>query len=176
MNRTWTSRAALALTAGTLAFSVHAKSPAEWQALTTPLQVTLEQAIQHATQAVPGKVVEVDLDDGDGAGVRYEVQVVTPQNQRMEVWVDGASGQARMHKDEGEFKGRHLERLQSTKIDIQQAVQAATAHTAGRAVKAELDSHRGTTTYQVDVLQADHTVMEIQLDANDGKVLRAKLD
>ena len=176
MNRIWASRAAVALAVSTLALAAHAKSPAQWQSLTAPLKVTAEQAIQSATQAVPGKVVEVELDDGDGAGVRYEVKIITPQNQRMEVWVDGASGQARTHKDDGKAKERHLERLQAAKLDIQQAIQAATAHTAGRAVKAELDSHRGTTIYEVEVLQADHTVMEIQLDATDGKVLRAKLD
>ena len=73
-------------------------------------------------------------------------------------------------------KRKDLERAQAAKIDIVQAVQAATRHTAGKAVKAELDNHWGTVTYQVDVLQADHTIMEVKLDAADGKVLRAKRD
>lgn len=170
------SRTLLAVAATCLALSAQAKSPAQWQALTAPLQVNLEQAIAHATQAVPGKVIEIELDDGDGAGVRYEATVLTPQNDSVEVWVDGSSGQARMHQNDGKAKRKDLERAQAAKIDIVQAVQAATRYTAGKAVKAELDNHWGTVTYQVDVLQADHTIMEVKLDAADGKVLRAKRD
>lgn len=171
-----TSRTALVLALAAAGFAAHAKSPAQWQALTAPLQVTLEQAIDKATQAVPGKVLEIELDDGDGAGVRYEAEVLTSTQERVEVWVDGATGMARTHKHKGQAKDKHVQRLQAAKLSVQQAIAAATAHTAGKAIKAELDEHRGSPVYKVDVLQADHTVMEIELDANDSKVLRAKLD
>lgn len=170
------TRSVFAVAATCLALGAHAKSPAQWQALTAPLKVSLEQAVAHATQAVPGKVIEIELDDGDGAGVRYEATVLTPQNDSVEVWVDGSNGQARTHQNDGKAKRKDLERAQAAKIDIVQAVQAAKRHTAGQAVKAELDNHWGTVSYQVDVLQADHTIMEVKLDAADGKVLRAKRD
>lgn len=170
------ARHLLTLTLGSCAFAAHAKSPAEWQALTAPLSVTLEQAIASATQAVPGKVIEIELDDGDGAGVRYEAMVLTPQNDSVEVWVHGSTGQASQHANDGKAKRKDIQRAQEAKIDILHAIQAATRHTAGKAVKAELDNHWGTTTYQVEVLQANHTVMEVKIDAADGKVLRAKLD
>lgn len=176
MTRLTHTRTLLAVAATCLALGAYAKSPAQWQALTAALKVNAEQAIGHATQAVPGKVIDVELDDGDGAGVRYEVTVLTPQHDSVEVWVDGSSGQARTHQNDGKAKRKDLDRAQAAKIDIVQAIQAATRHTAGQAVKAELDSHWGTVSYQVDVLQADHTVMEVKLDAADGKVLRAKPD
>jgi len=165
-----------ALLALTMGFSAHADTPAQWQALTAPLKVNLEQAIAHSTKAVPGTVIEIDLDDGDGAGVRYEAQVLTPQGESVEVWVDGVTGQARQHENDGKAKRRDVERAQSAKINIVQAIQAATAHTPGKPVKAELDNHWGNVSYEVDVLKADNTVMSIKIDAVNGKVLRAKPD
>lgn len=156
--------------------TAQAASPAQWQALSSQVQVHLEQAIGHATQAVPGQVLDIELDDGDGAGPRYEAQVLTPAGDSVEVWVHGTNGQAVQHEHDGKAKRKDVQRAQAAKISISQAVQAALAHTPGKAVKAELDSHWGTTTYQVDVLQADHTVMEVKLDATDGKVIRARLD
>lgn len=167
--------AALIAAAG-FTLTAHAESPAQWQAMTNTLQVTMEQAITKAIEAVPGKVYEIGLDDGDGAGVRYEAQVLTPAGDSVEVWVDGASGQARQHEHDGKAKRKDVKRAQEAKIDITHAVQAATAHTPGKAVKAELDSDWGKTSYQVDVLQPDFTVMEVKLDAADGKVTRAKRD
>ncbi|EXU81515.1 hypothetical protein AX13_06870 [Comamonas aquatica DA1877] len=169
-------RIALPLAAATLALGAHAKTPAQWQALTAPVKISLEQAVQNATQMTPGQVIEIELDDGDGAGVRYEAHILTPQQQSVEVWVDAVTGQARLHENDGAAKRKDVERSQAAKIDILQAIRAATAHTPGKAMKAELDNHWGTISYQVDVLQADHRLMEVKLDAADGKVLRAKRD
>lgn len=166
----------LALSLAAASVATHAATPAQWQAMTSKVQVSLEQAIARATQAVPGKVVEIELDDGDGAGPRYEAQVLTPAGDSVEVWVNSANGQANQHEHDGKAKRKDIQRAQAAKIDITQAVQAALAHTPGKAVKAELDNDWGTTTYQVDVLQPDHTVMEVKLDATDGKVIRAKRD
>lgn len=165
--------------AASLAMGAWADSPAQWQALMAPLKVSLEQAVKAAEQATPGKVIDVELDDGDkgsGAGPRYEAKVLNAEGQRAEVWVDAVSGQARVHERDTRTKSKDVQRAQDATLSITQAVQAATAHTAGKAVKAELDSHRGTTVYKVDVLQADHTVMEIKLDAKSGAVLRAQPD
>lgn len=166
----------IAIAAASLTFSAHATSPAKWQAMTSHLQVSLEQAVEHATKVVPGKVIEIELDDGDATGVRYEAQVLTPAGDSVEVWVNGASGQAQLHENDGKAKRKDVERAQKAKISITEAITAATKHTPGKAVKAELDNDWGTTTYQVEVLQADHTVMELKIDAADGKVIRAKRD
>ena len=166
----------IALAASGWMWSAHAHTPAQWQAMTSNLQVSLEQAVVQASQAVAGQVIDIEVDDGDGAGVRYEAKVLTPAGERIEVWVDGQSGQARQHEHDGKAKRKDMDRAAQAKIDIQQAIAAATQHTPGKAVKAELDSHWGKTTYQVDVLQADYTVMEVKLDAADGSVIRSKKD
>lgn len=129
-----------------------------------------------ATQAVPGQVIDIDLDDGDGAGPRYEAELVSTAGDSVEVWIDAANGVARVHQQDGKAKRKDVQRLQEAKISMTQAVQSALAHTAGKAVKAELDSHWGKPRYQVDVLQADHTVMELDIDAASGTVIRAKKD
>ena len=75
--------AALALSS--ISWAAQADSPAQWQTLTRDVQISLEQAIQNATKTVPGKALEVELDDGKGTGVRYEVQVLTPAGDSVEV-------------------------------------------------------------------------------------------
>ena len=154
----------------------HAASPAQWQSMTAQLSVSMEAAIAQALRAAPGQPIEVELDDGDGQGARYEVDILTAAGESVEVWVHGASGQTQVHAHQGKAKRKDLERVQAAKIDMPTAIQAATTHTPGRAVKAELDSHWGTTTYQVDVLQPDYSVIELKVDAANGTILRAKKD
>ncbi len=66
------------------------------------------------------------------------------------------------------------QRLEKAKSTIEQAIQAATRHTPGTPVSAELDSHWGQTSYQVEVLQANGTLMEVKIDAVGGEVIRAQ--
>lgn len=156
--------------------SAYAASPAQWQILRSQVTISLEQAVHAATQAVPGQVIEIEIDDGDGAGPRYEAEVISTAGDSVEVWVDAASGVARLHETDGKAKRKDVQRLQEATITLTQAVQSALAHTAGQAVKAELDSHWGQPRYEVDVLQADHTVMQVQLNATTGQVLHSKKD
>lgn len=174
--RKTTPLSALALAAALACGSVAAKSPAEWQELTTRAKVSLVQAIEHATRAVPGKVIDAELGDSKHNGLRYDVEVITPAGERVEVWVDAMTGQASQHKNEGPAKRKDMERLQDAKATIHQAIQSATAHTPGTPVNAELDAHWGKTSYQVDVIQADGALMEVKVDAADGKVIRSKRD
>lgn len=173
---TFTSRAALAMGMALLALTAHAKPPAYWHTLTTSLKLTLEEAMETATRAVPGRVVEMELESDNGAHLRYEAEVLSTNQERVEVWVDAMTGQAQTHKNKGKARDRDVQRANSVRLDARQAVDKATAHTPGRAIKMELDERRGKTIYQVDVLQPDYTVMELELDAADGRVLRAKRD
>ena len=57
--------------AASLSFAVpaaFAKSPAEWQAIASKATVSLDQAIAKAAEAGKGTVIDIELDDGDGAG------------------------------------------------------------------------------------------------------------
>ena len=170
------SLAILALGVAITSHSAYAASPAQWQALSSQVKITLLQAVQAATQAVPGQVLEIEIDDGDGAGPRYEAEVISTTGDKVEVWVDATSGVARLHENDGKAKRKDVQRLQEATITLTQAVQSALAHTAGQAVKAELDSHWGKLRYEVDVLQADHTIMQVQLNATTGQVLHTQKD
>ena len=167
---------AIALAAASCCSFALAKSPAEWQQLVQQSQVSLPQALEHATKVVPGTVLEASLDDGDKAPPRYEVEVINAAGENVEVWVDAATGNATLHKNEGAAKNKDKKRVQEAKTSMAQAIQSAVAHTAGTPVAAELDDHWGKTSYQVDVLQANGVLMEVKVDAADGKVLRAKPD
>lgn len=167
---------ALTLACAALTPAVFAKSGAQWLQLTAQSKLNLLQAIDSATRAVPGTVIEAELDQGDAAGARYELEVITPNGDSVEVWVDAVSGQAAQHKNDGKAKRKDLQRLEDAKASMPQAIQSATTHTPGTPVGAELDNHWGTTSYQVNVLQADGVLMEVKVDAADGRVIRAKRD
>ena len=66
--------------------------------------------------------------------------------------------------------------LARAKISLSQAIGSAETHAAGKAVKAELDSERGSVVFDVEVITADNKVMDVTVDANDGKVLSSQLD
>ena len=66
--------------------------------------------------------------------------------------------------------------LAKAKISLSQAIVSAETHAAGKAVKAELDSDRGPVVFNVEVITGDNKVMDVKVDANDGKVLSSQLD
>ena len=55
------------------------------------VKVTIDQAIKTASEKVPGKVVEAELEKKHGTLV-WEVEVVTAENKVMEVHIDAESG------------------------------------------------------------------------------------
>lgn len=67
--------------------------------------------------------------------------------------------------------------LAKAKITLEQAVTAAQQHHAGgKATKAELESKKGATFYEVEVVAANNQVFDVKIDTADGKVLSSKLD
>lgn len=66
--------------------------------------------------------------------------------------------------------------LAKAKITLVQAVAAAEAHGTGKATKAELDGERGVLVFEVEVVTAENKVLEIKIDAADGKVLSSRED
>lgn len=65
--------------------------------------------------------------------------------------------------------------LAHAKITLAQAVAAAEQHSGGRATKAELESHKGKTAFEVEVVKGD-AVSNVTVDAADGKVLLVNAD
>lgn len=65
--------------------------------------------------------------------------------------------------------------FQKPKITLSQAVVAAEKHTAGNAVRAELEGIAGKPVYDVEVVNGKK-VLDVRIDKDSGKVLAATLD
>ena len=66
--------------------------------------------------------------------------------------------------------------LARTKISLSQAVATAETQAGGRATKAELDGEGGVVAFKVEVVTPDNKVMDVKVDAVDGKVLSSLAD
>jgi uncharacterized membrane protein YkoI len=77
-------------------------------------KVTIDQAIKTATEKIPGKVVEAELEKKHGTLV-WEVEVVTAENKVMEVHIDAESGAVIDVEEEKPEKDMKRERKQEHK-------------------------------------------------------------
>jgi uncharacterized membrane protein YkoI len=77
-------------------------------------KVTIDQAIKTASEKVPGKVVEAELEKKHNALV-WEVEVVTAENKVMEIHIDGESGVVIDVEEEKPEKDMKRERKQERK-------------------------------------------------------------
>lgn len=66
--------------------------------------------------------------------------------------------------------------LAKAHITLAQAAVTAESQAGGRAIKAELESERGTVVFAVDVVTPDQKVFDVKIDAADGRVLSSQLD
>ena len=66
--------------------------------------------------------------------------------------------------------------LAKAKISLNQAVTAAETQAGGKATKAALEGERGALVFNVEVVAGDNKVVDVKVDANDGKVLSSTPD
>lgn len=155
---------------------VQATSPeSQPQVQLQPTRLSLLQAIDAAEAAFPGRAIDAQSDTDAGIA-HYEVEIITPQGSHVEVHVDATTGVARLHKDRGPVSAQDQQQLDASKITLQQALDAALRHTPGTAIEADLGHENGRSVFAVDVLTAAGLRVEIQLNPEDGNVLRAKID
>lgn len=67
--------------------------------------ITIDQAIKTATEKVPGKVIEAELEKEHGKPV-WEVEIATADSKIMEVHVDSMTGTIIDVEEEGSHKGK----------------------------------------------------------------------
>ena len=67
--------------------------------------ITIDQAIKTATDKVPGKVIEAELEKKHDKAV-WEVEIATADNKIMEVHVDSMSGSIIDVEEEGAHKAK----------------------------------------------------------------------
>lgn len=65
--------------------------------LVASARITMEEAIQKALKAVPGKAVEAEIGKEDGRTV-YEVEVIDNNNKSQTVYVDAQSGHTKVDR------------------------------------------------------------------------------
>lgn len=63
----------------------------EKESLAEQATVSIQEAIDVATEAFPGKVVEAELEEEDGRPV-YEIEIVGEDNKTMEFEIDAKTG------------------------------------------------------------------------------------
>ena len=160
---------------GTASAPAHAETPAQWQAALQQTRVTLAQAIDAAEAAAPGRAVEAQLEIDKGTP-HFEVELVTPQGSHVEVHVDAASAAALRQQDKGPAATKDRQRLEASKITLQQAIDAALRHTPGAALEAEFGNDWGRSVIAVDVLTAAGQRQKIKLDPTHGALMGAKPD
>ncbi|HEY7128403.1 MAG TPA: PepSY domain-containing protein [Nitrospira sp.] len=68
-----------------------AKSAKEKLQLSQDAKVSVEEAIKTATDKVPGKVIEAEIEKKHGTAV-WEVEIATADNKIMQVHLDSVSG------------------------------------------------------------------------------------
>ena len=64
----------------------------------------------------------------------------------------------------------------ATGLTEEQIIALALEEIAGEVQEVELESHRGQQVYEVDILTADGTEMEVEIAAETGDVLRVKAE
>lgn len=62
------------------------------------------------------------------------------------------------------------------KISLDSAVNAALKAAPGKVVKAELENENGYLVYGVEIAKADRQIVDVKVDAGNGKVLKIETD
>lgn len=123
-------------------------------------------AIEAALQAVPGDVVELEL-ERERTGIVWEVGVLGGDGSGIEVSIDSKSGEA---------VGQQSLRLSSAQrtapaVTASEAVGIALEAADGRVKAMDLDTERGAVVWEVEVLGARGGT-ELYIDAASGAVVK----
>lgn len=137
------------------------------QALPDPRQIQPLATILRAVLArYPGQVLDVELERDEHGRHLYEIKVAQADGRQRELSVDAATG---AWLDGDEQRDHTLQALKSLP-DILDRVQA---RYPGVVVEAELERDRaGRFFYEIEIRQQDGQVLEVHVDAQDGRVLR----
>lgn len=78
-------------------------------------------------------------------------------------------GSIRMESDEARF-------ADMAKISISSAINAASKQFPGKVLTAELENENGYLVYGVEIAMPDRQIMDVKVDAGNGKILKADKD
>jgi 3-phytase len=123
------------------------------------------EAVEAARDAVPGEVVEAELDDPD-EGSNWSVEIVRDDGSRIELTID--SRDATVLREAPDDDGVPEGMGQSS---VEEAVDAAVEAVPGEVIQAELDDDYPSA-WKVEVLLDDGSVTELLIDIGDLSVVR----
>lgn len=145
-------------------------------------KLSLEQAIETALKELPeGKAVEAELELEEGAAV-YEVEILAG-GKHMMVAIDATDGtvkgveeEAEETEDEAECEEELAETgAAQAKLTLSQALAAALEQfPGGKAFEAEAERKEDKLVFEIELLAADNRIMEVEVDAATGKVVKAE--
>ncbi|CAM3036957.1 PepSY domain-containing protein [Prescottella defluvii] len=138
-----------------------------------PSTGTLERAAVTAVAAVPGSVLVSIESEHDRT---WETQVVTPDGveHHVDVSADGATvvGTPRIDDEDEADRAEHRARVQAATLDVAAAAAAVLTEVPGGTVtELNLDTDKGTTVWEADVIDGSGTRHEVTIDAATGVVL-----
>ena len=61
-------------------------------------------------------------------------------------------------------------------ISMDSAINAALAQVQGKVLRAELENENGYLVYGVEIVKTDHQIMDVKVDAGNGKILKIEQD
>jgi len=167
MKRSHLAAAALAAccTCATLPVIASSWHNLDWNNVVSQTAVSLSQAIAHATAATGGRAIEAEFKRSKwGNAPGWEVELLTADGMKTEVWVDAQTGQVSQQRSKS-AKAQYVAQLGAATLSMEQAIDAATAQVEGRAIGAELESRWNTTVYEVK-----GAVHKLLINAQDGSV------
>ncbi len=78
-------------------------------------------------------------------------------------------GSIRINCDEAGF-------AEMAKISMDNAINAALKEVPGKVLRTELENEDGYLVYGVEIAKADHQIVDVKVDAGNGKILKTDLD
>ena len=147
-------------------------------------EITFLEAMESAIGEVPGKVLEVELQEESGFLV-YEVEIVNDSYEVTEVYVDAGNGDilGLEVEDEAEvcekFKpgsiNLHYHYPEIAAITFEEAINAASMAVSKNVLEIELDQKKDFLVYEVKVVNEDNEIVKVCVDAGNGEILATKI-
>jgi uncharacterized membrane protein YkoI len=137
-----------------------ANQSGEMPAKGTVPKITMVEALKIATELVPGRVVEAELEDEEDMTF-FEIEIISSEGIVVEVQVDANSGQIIKQAREGEV----------AYITVEEAIKSATEFLRWHVVEIELEEEDGKAVYEIKLVNNLGDAQEVEIDALSGKVL-----
>src|SRR5690606_2132246 len=127
--------------------------------------VTVLDAAAAALKAAPGKIDEIELDDGV-----WEVEIVADNGRWRDLKVDAGSGKVLSDRADDDDDDDDAAAVRKAELSASDAAEAALKAAPGTVTAVEFDEHDGRLVWEVEVKGEDGNERELEVNASSGKV------